>query len=376
MGISKSQPTQTEIYQNQKRRIKLNPIKSALPRALGLMLAGLALGTTLYAGNPDRSGQAGATQLLINPWGRSSGWMGAGMAGIKGVESFQFNPAGLYNISGTEFQFCRTNWLGGSGININAFGLAQRVGGSGCLGLSVMSFDFGEIPVTTVNQPERTLGTYQPQMLNFALGYAKNFSNQINGGFVVKIVQEGLTDAKSQGLAIDAGIQYLAGESKRTKFSVCLKNVGPEMVYRGDGLTLRGRVQGLDYDQSLQNRSARFDMPSQLLIGGSYDFWLDSTDHVLTLAALFSANAFSNNEYTVGLEYQLMNYLGIRAGFAYQEGIFDTENRQTSFTGPAAGVTVQVPFGEDKQRTFGIDYSYRATMPFNGTHTFSIRLGL
>ena len=28
----------------------------------------------LKAGNPDRAGQAGASELLINPWARSSGW--------------------------------------------------------------------------------------------------------------------------------------------------------------------------------------------------------------------------------------------------------------------------------------------------------------
>ncbi|MBK5284896.1 MAG: DUF3308 domain-containing protein, partial [Bacteroidia bacterium] len=33
--------------------------------------------TTVLAGNNDRAGQAGATELLINPWARSSGFGGA-----------------------------------------------------------------------------------------------------------------------------------------------------------------------------------------------------------------------------------------------------------------------------------------------------------
>ncbi len=50
-------------------------IKTALLAIL--VPAGIAL-----AGNPDRAGQAGATELLINPWARSTGWNGAnsGMA--------------------------------------------------------------------------------------------------------------------------------------------------------------------------------------------------------------------------------------------------------------------------------------------------------
>ena len=44
-------------------------------KLVSLALAALAMaGGTVKAGNPDRIGQAGATELLINPWARSSGW--------------------------------------------------------------------------------------------------------------------------------------------------------------------------------------------------------------------------------------------------------------------------------------------------------------
>ena len=35
-----------------------------------------------YAGNEQRAGQAGASELLINPWARTSGWAGANVAGV------------------------------------------------------------------------------------------------------------------------------------------------------------------------------------------------------------------------------------------------------------------------------------------------------
>ena len=34
----------------------------------------------IFAGNEDRAGSAGATDLLVNPWARSSAW---GYAGIS-----------------------------------------------------------------------------------------------------------------------------------------------------------------------------------------------------------------------------------------------------------------------------------------------------
>ena len=50
---------------------------------------------TIFAGNPQRSGQAGASELLINPWARSSGWAGANVAGVRGLEGIYSNVAGL-----------------------------------------------------------------------------------------------------------------------------------------------------------------------------------------------------------------------------------------------------------------------------------------
>ena len=42
-------------------------------------------------------------------------------------------------------------YLEGTDIKMNAFGLAQKVGKNGTFGLSLMSMDFGDIPVTTEN---------------------------------------------------------------------------------------------------------------------------------------------------------------------------------------------------------------------------------
>ena len=56
-----------------------------------LMNHGLALAALLAlnagglgAGNPDRAGSAGATQLLLNPFARSNGWSMANSASMRG----------------------------------------------------------------------------------------------------------------------------------------------------------------------------------------------------------------------------------------------------------------------------------------------------
>ena len=47
------------------------------------------------AGNEDRAGSAGATELLINPWSGSSAWGSAGISSVSGLESIFLNVAGF-----------------------------------------------------------------------------------------------------------------------------------------------------------------------------------------------------------------------------------------------------------------------------------------
>ncbi|MFM8489243.1 MAG: DUF3308 domain-containing protein, partial [Bacteroidota bacterium] len=54
----------------------------------------LLVSAVSFAGNPDRQGEAGANQLLINPWARSAGLHEANTSGTSGVEAMYLNVAG------------------------------------------------------------------------------------------------------------------------------------------------------------------------------------------------------------------------------------------------------------------------------------------
>jgi hypothetical protein len=333
--------------------------------------------TKVIAGNNDRSGSAGATELLINPWARSSGWGGANSAGVRGIEAGFLNVAGLAFTKKTEIVFSQTAWLSGSDINISSFGISQKLGESSVLGLSIMSMNFGDIPITTVDQPEGGIGTFSPSYLNMGISYAKEFSNSIYGGITARIISESLSDVKASGIAFDAGVQYVTGfnaDKDNFKFGITLKNVGATMQFRGDGLTYRGLAPSGNYNQSVSSKSEAFELPSLLNIGLMYDIKL-ATDHRLSVAGSFVANSFTNNQFIGGLEYGFKSYLMLRTGFAYEEDIFSSENRTTALTGLSAGLTLAVPLGKSGT-TFAFDYSYRSTNPFNGCHSFGVRLSL
>ena len=50
---------------------------------------------TAMAGNSERSGQAGASELLVNGWTRSTGWASSNTALVRGLEAMSLNVAGL-----------------------------------------------------------------------------------------------------------------------------------------------------------------------------------------------------------------------------------------------------------------------------------------
>jgi len=350
-----------------------------------VLLAGAMITGNAFAGNKDRAGQAGASELLINPWARSSGMGSANIAGVRGLDAQFLNVAGTAFTKRTELLFSHTNYLKGSDININTFGFSQKVGASGVLALGFMSMNFGNIEVTTVDMPEGGLGKYPVNFMNIGLSYAKGFTDHIFGGMCMRVINQSIPDAKAGGVALDAGIQYVAGKEDNAKFGISLKNVGPKMQYRGDGLSFRDLLDN-GTSMTVEQRSEAFELPSQVNIGGTYDYYIGGGDsanqtHRLTFAGAFVSNSFTKDEFRLGIEYGFKSYFMLRGGYGYTTGIGNDdetkENYRTSAQkGLSAGFTVELPLNKEKGSTFGLDYSYRATQPFDGTHSFGIRMKL
>ena len=336
----------------------------------------------LLAGNPQRAGQAGASELLINPWVRTSGWAGANVAGVTGLEGVYLNVAGLAFPKKTELIFSQTSWLQyGSKMfsaddavsSISSFGFSQKVGESGVLGMSVMSMNFGDIEITTVDLPDGGIGTYSPRFMNLGFSYAQIFSNSIYGGATVKVISEQISNVSATGVALDAGIQYVTGPTDNLKFGISLKNVGPRMSFTGDGLSFRGIVgDGDDYKMTVEQRSSEFELPALLNMGVAYD--INFNNHRLTGAGNFTSNSFQKDQYRLGCEYSYRDIFMIRTGYTYEEGIRDPSTRTTAVRGPSGGFTVELPMGNGT--TFGLDYSYRHSDPFQGSHSIGARINL
>ncbi|HAW20128.1 MAG TPA: DUF3308 domain-containing protein, partial [Flavobacteriales bacterium] len=195
-----------------------------------ILTISLTIATTVsMAGNKERIGQAGSSQLLINPWASSAGMGGSNSAYLNGTEAFNWNISGLSAVNKTELYYSNVMLFSGSDISINSLGFGQRVGESSVLGISVNAMSFGDIPITTTANPDGGQGTFSPQFLNLAIGYARTFSNSIQGGGAIRIVSESINNVGATGVALDAGIRYVTGEHDKAKFGIALRTVGPKL---------------------------------------------------------------------------------------------------------------------------------------------------
>ncbi len=348
-----------------------------------IALCALGISYNSFAGNKDRIGQSGASEMLINPWARSTGVFGQNTSYVWGLEAMKSNIAGLAMDSTMEIGASHTVYLSGTGVAINNLGLTQPIGNSSVLGINIMSMNFGDITTTDYYNPEG-YGTFHPSLLNVQVGFSRQFSTHVNAGAAATYVSEQISNVNALGLAFEGGIQYISGKKDNFHLGVALRNLGTNMRFSGSGFAVSGKQSQStpEYSATLLTPQEKFSLPTYLNIGASYDFYLDehhlqSADsmpkHKLTVMGNFTSNSFINDYLGAGVEYTFRSMFSLRAAYRYEKGITDVTTTTTMYTGFAAGASVQTQIGSDGP-TLAFDYSFRPTQrPANGVHVISLR---
>lgn len=364
----------------------------SLKRIMTCVLATTVI-SSAFAGNRDRVGQAGAGELLLNPWGRSSGVFGLNGANVTGIEAMKCNIAGLSKTKKTEIGLAHTRYLAGTGMSISNLGVAHNLGDVGVLGINIMSFGFGEIPITTTGSPEGGIGNYKPSFLNMSIGLGHSFSNSMSAGLNVTYVNEAISNIRASAVGFDAGVQYVSGKRNNFHLGITLRNVGTNLRFSGDGFSFNSVTPDFSNFITVQSRSDKFSLPSQLNLAVAYDFYLDAAKankaegeeakdatmpkHRLTGMFSFISNSFSNDWIGLGAEYAYKERFMLRAAYRYENQIFDDIEYPTFYTGLSAGASVQTNIGSKKGSSgLSIDYAFRPTRISNGVHTIGVRIAL
>ncbi len=320
-----------------------------------------------YAGGGNRTGTGGAAELLIPVGPRGIAMGEANIATSYGLESLFWNPAGVARMeNSSQVLFSHMSYIADIGVEYGA--VAANFEGFGALSLSIKALSVGDIPVTTTLNPDGTGATYSPQMLIAGVSFSRQLTDRISVGLTSNFISETLGDVSASGVAFDVGVIYSdLADLNGLSLGVVLKNIGPQMTYSGTGLLTQATVSNLNRPpQYYKVDAAPFEMPSNFQLAVGYKPVLDEINS-LQFSGVYQNNNFSGDESKLGAEYGYNNMFFVRAG--YQFATQESDNYIYGFTA-GAGINYDI-------QGFGIkiDYAFRDTKYFDGSHIFAITLG-
>ncbi|MBI4547078.1 MAG: PorV/PorQ family protein [Ignavibacteriae bacterium] len=338
-----------------------------IARLITLVVCVSVLSTTVYAGRGDKAGTAAASELLIPVDARSIALGSASIAASTGVEALYWNPAGLAQSqaqSGAMFSHMR--YLADISLNYGAVSTTLR--SIGKVGFSIKALSFGDISITTEDEPDGTGETTSPTFVILGATFSRQMADRIFVGITMNYIYEKMASVSATDIAFSAGVLYTdLGGVQGLRLGAAVKHIGPSMKYDGDGLFRTGQIDDVLRPSSRYKiEAAAADLPSSIEIGLSYTMRITGATH-LNMMSAFQNNNFSNDEYKVGAEYVYHNLIFLRAGSAFAS---ESEGREYIF-GPSMGAGIKTMY---RDVTLSIDYAYRSVKYFNGNHVVSVGL--
>ncbi|MFZ1279451.1 MAG: PorV/PorQ family protein [Ignavibacteriaceae bacterium] len=330
-----------------------------------LIIFTIIITASVYAGDTSRKGTTGADQLLIPVGARSIATGGAFISNVIGLESIYYNPAGLDINKRAEAMFSYMNYI--ADINMSYFAVGASLGDFGSVGLSLKSFDFGLIPVTTNELPDGTGSTYSPTFITIGVTYSKVLTDRVSIGTNLKFINESIGNSTASGFAIDAGVQYKFNNN--ISIGATINNIGTNMNYAGQDLRVKTEVPSGTLgssDGTYEVVTEPFQLPSYFQLSLAYQENIDEQNQLM-FGGSFTANNSLEDVFNFGLEYNFINTLFLRAGYNVL-----TENSSESIYGFTAGAGVNYDIS-----TIGVsfDYAYRDVKDFpTSNHIFTVKL--
>jgi hypothetical protein len=310
-------------------------------KSLAVLVALMGPSGVAQAGGLDRVGTSGALELRIPIGAQAVALGGSSVALGGGLSNLYYNPAALAATDKAEALAIHTTYLADSKVNYGAVSIG--VGSSGMMAASVKVLNFGDITVTTEDNPEGTGEILSPNFAVVGLTYGRRMTDRVLLGVTGMFVNERVGDLSARGFAGDIGVQYDTGWHG-ARFGFAMKNIGPNMQFSGGSLEESIVLPGDDPSAQphvVQLQSTTFELPAYLQFGATYDLTLGE-EKTLTFLGAFQSNNYTTDEYRLGAEFQMGKWLALRGGFVGQLAFKE----------------------EDKMNDYLYNYSYGAGLTF------------
>jgi len=325
--------------------------------------------SSLVLGQNSRMGSASSTQLLVVPSAKHLSGGGAA-ATATGMDATFWNPAGLaMSENSVDAIFSNRQYFGD--IDNSFFGIATDIGDYK-MGVSVRTFNIGDIDETTVFYPDGTGQVFTPNFSILGATFARKLSDNTSVGLNANLIREGFGRVAATGVAYDLGVQYrglLGREGLDVGFT--LKNFGSPMKYDGEGLgVMASPVDGDRPVEYYKVDAASFDLPFVFDMGMSYN--IAGAD----IGVTYTSNYYSTDELKFSVGYALEGLGSVGVGMQSSAKSQEIEDADDWYTNPADGVSFGASI--DMSRFVGmnmsVDYSMLPMGDFGTNSVVALRV--
>jgi len=319
-----------------------------------------------HAQSITKTGTTAAKFLSLGIGARANAMGGAYTAVANDASSIYWNPAGIASSDQFQALFTYTNLF--AGINLDYFGIVIPSGDAGNFAVNVTAVNYGQIGVTTEEQPDGTGESFSPASYEFGLSYARNITQDFAVGATAKLVTENIYHSNATGVAFDIGTIFTT-PFYGVKFASSITNFGTKMQMSGNDLLIRYNVDasraGSDNTVDANVATDQFDLPLRLQIGIARDFlFLDNQRFTLAVDGVVPND--NNESVNVGGELALFdNVVFLRGGY---KSLF-LKNTQEGLT-----LGVGLKYQKAGYLDIGIDYSYQQYTYLGNVNSFGVIL--
>jgi len=315
----------------------------------------------LFAQNPNL-GSSGAQFLKIPLSAKASGMAGAVVGLTDDASSIFWNPAGIAKVQATDLHFSYMKWF--DLFDMNAAAIAYNLGEMGVIGASVVSFNTGQIEITTEQSPNGTGQYYDAQDIAIGVTYARYLTNEFNVGLTVKYINQAIWHENASGFAFDIGTQYQLDFQNLT-IAMSMTNFGGNLQFSGSDLEVRK-----DYDPNFplsrlapaDLRTSSYSLPLNFQVGIGFDIY--KTEFMKIIGGIDAVHPNDNRErLQFGTQVSVYDRFFMRGGYLYHH---DTQDF-------ALGVGANLPLGGT---IIEFDYSYSHYDILPSVHRISIGMNI
>ena len=370
-----------------------------LKKTFAIACAGLLVASTgAWAQNvgtgltpdPDQSttrvGTRGANFLEIPVGARGQALGGAGLALIDGAEALAWNVANTAGVETFSLAFAYSELFADADINFLFAGAVFPLSDVSVVGVSIINLNSGDIIRTTEDFPEggdpQFGSTFKWNSFAAQLAYARSITDRLDVGVQVKLVSEGIDDAKADWVGLDVGAKFRTGLIGTT-IAATIQNIGGDARFEGSAVE-RIVAAATDAFPTEDNVPVQFDTRTLTLptafrfsaiadVIGTPEAWFPGAGGAskLLLALDFYDSIDTPLQPAFGLEYSWNNLVFARAGKRFFNED-DTSDFRSFSDGAAIGGGLKIPVLDNFLQ---IDYAYTDRGLLDNVQTFSFQFG-